>query len=382
MTDEPKTKDRSWRDDEFARHEVFAQWWWLVIPVIGLLGVLVASTFSWFKQPATPEVIVYAAQDQVYAEPILREFEKATGIKVKAVHDSEAVKTVGLANRLLAERSHPQCDVFWGNEEMRTRQLAVSRNGGIFRETNGWAAFGYRSRRIVINTNFVQSVVSSQSSVARATDHGLLTTGKLQPPRSLLELTNAQWRGKIALAFPQFGTTATHFHALRQLWGKELWLAWCRALAANKPFIVDGNSVVVKFVARGEAWIGLTDSDDIAAGQREGQPIAALPLTDESLLIPNTVAVIRNAPHPANAQKFFDYLQRREVAEKLVQANALERATLSEGRVTRVPESTTEAEDRDSHSSSLREKTLRPDWDALLRDLETTTKQLNEIFLR
>jgi iron(III) transport system substrate-binding protein len=89
-------------------------------------------------QQVNSQVVVYAAQDQVYAEPILREFEKETGIKVKAVYDSEAVKTVGLANRLLAERSLPQCDVFWGNEEMRTRQLAAQ---NVFRETNGWAAF-------------------------------------------------------------------------------------------------------------------------------------------------------------------------------------------------------------------------------------------------
>lgn len=357
MSDEWKPKDRSWRDDEFARHEVFAQWWWLVIPVIGLLATVVFSTVSWFKREANPEVIVYAAQDQVYAEPILREFEKETGIKVKTVFDSEAVKTVGLANRLLAERSHPQCDVFWGNEEMRTRQLATR---DVFRETNGWAAFGYRSRRIVINTNYV-SVRSRRGNEADQTssaENPPLHVGGYAP-HSLLELTNEIWRGKIALAFPQFGTTATHFHALRQHWGEERWLAWCRALAANKPFLVDGNSVVVKFVARGEAWIGLTDSDDIAAGQREGLPIAALPLTAESLLIPNTVAVIRNAPHPANAQRLFEYLQNREIAEKLVQAKALERATAASDAIT-----------------------LKPDWSLLLRGLETTTKQLNEIFLR
>jgi iron(III) transport system substrate-binding protein len=148
---------------------------------------------------------------------------------------------------------------------------------------------------------------------------------------SLLELTNEIWRGKVALGFPQFGTTATHFHALQQFWGEERWLAWCRALAANKPFIVDGNSVVVKQVARGEAWIGLTDSDDVFAGQREGAPIAMLPINDEQLLIPNTVGVIRNAPHPTNAQKLFEYLQRREVAEKLVAINALESAAASGG---------------------------------------------------
>jgi len=304
----------------------------LFIGLVAVTVTLLLGVFSWRKSTSSEQVVIYAAQDQVYAEPILREFEKETGIKVKAVYDSEAVKTVGLANRLLAERRHPQCDVFWGNEEMRTRQLAAQ---GVFRKTNGWAAFGYRSRRIV--------VLSTLSKV----------------PRSLADLTNSGWSGKIAIAFPQFGTTATHFHALRQLWGEERWLAWCKALAANRPFVVDGNSVVVKFVARGEAWFGLTDSDDIAAGQREGLSVAALPLSEEGLLIPNTVAVIRNAPHPANAQKLFEYLQRPEVAEKLVQANALENATYGTDTTT-----------------------LKPDWDPLLRDLETTTKQLNEIFLR
>jgi iron(III) transport system substrate-binding protein len=330
MNHQPEPNQHGWRSDEFATREVLGHFGWLLIPILGLVAAILLPLLGRHKSPAI--VTVYAAQDQVYAEPILRAFERETGIKVRAVYDSEAVKTVGLANRLLAERAHPQCDVFWGNEEMRTRQLAAH---NVFRETNGWAAFGYRSRRMVAG--------ASLSKV----------------PHSLADLTNSGWRGKIALAFPQFGTTATHFHALRQHWGEERWLAWCRALAANRPFLVDGNSVVVKLVGRGEAWFGLTDSDDIAAGQREGLPVSALPLAAESLLIPNTVAVIRNAPHPANAQRLFDYLQRREVAEQLVQAGALEGVT---------PAAAT--------------NTLRPDWDALLRDLEKTTSQLNEILRR
>jgi iron(III) transport system substrate-binding protein len=322
--------------------------------VSAVAGVTLALIFPITHKPLRRTVVVYAAQDQVYSEPILREFERETGIEVKAVYDSEAVKTVGLANRLLAERNHPQCDVFWGNEEMRTRQLAAQ---NIFRETNGWAAFGYRSRRIVINTNFVTERRSPDrldgASESKRADQ------EIGAPTSLLELTNEIWRGKVALGFPQFGTTATHFHALKQVWGEERWLTWCRALAANKPFIVDGNSVVVKFVGRGEAWIGLTDSDDVFAGQREGLPVGMLPINDEQLLIPNTVAVIRNAPHAENAQKLFEYLQRREVAEELVAANALEDATYSTNGTT-----------------------MKPDWIALLRDLEITTKQLNEIFLR
>jgi iron(III) transport system substrate-binding protein len=280
-------------------------------------------------------VVVYAAQDQVYAEPILKDFERQTGIKVRAVYDSEATKTVAIANRLLAEREHPQCDVYWGNEELRTRQLA---SRGIFRETNGWAAFGYRSRRLAVSA----------------------TPGGPTPPASMVELTNAVYRGKIALAYPLFGTTAAHFLALRLHWGETNWLAWCRALAANKPFLVDGNSVVVKFVARGEAHVGLTDSDDIAAELREGAKLKALPMSGETLLIPNTVAVVRGAPHPEAAQRLFEYLQTPAIADRLVQAGALEGAS----------------------ATTMEAGTLKPDWEALLPGLETGTAQLQRIFLR
>jgi len=354
-TDQPKGKKDHWFRDVvwyFTTQQPFL----IITAIIGTLTFVLLLALIKAKQlaPGRQTVIIYAAQDQVYAEPILRDFEKETGVKVRAVYDSEAVKTVGLANRLLAERQHPQCDVFWGNEELRTRQLAAQ---GVFRETNGWAAFGYRSRQLVINTNYVESVVSSQSSVVKATDHGLRTTDKLHAPHSLLELTNAHWRGKIALAYPLFGTTATHFLALRQHWGEAGWLAWCRALQASKPFVVDGNSVVVKLVGRGEAWVGLTDSDDIAAGRAEGLPVAGAAM-QEVLFIPNTVAVVRNAPHAEAAQRLFEFLQSRAVGERLVAANALEQAG---------------SPPRDG---------LNPDWGELLKKLEQDTTALKGIFLR
>jgi len=336
MDPEPaRQSEGNWPKDQFGQSEM-AMWIWQWFPAaIVLLATFVTGTFFHFFIRNPGRVVAYVAQDQVYAEPIFREFEKRTGIEVRAVYDSEAVKTVGLANRLLAERDHPQCDVFWGNEEMRTRQLA---DKGIFRGIHGWAAFGYRSRRLVINTNKLAMTAA---------------------PRSVLELTNKIWRGKVALAYPQFGTTATHLQALRQAWGDAKWEAWCHALAANKPLIVDGNSVVVKMVGQGEALIGMTDSDDIASGQSEDLPIAALPITGETLLIPNTVAVMRNAPHPEAAQRLMDYLTSPEVAEKLVEAKALEGAAMGTNSAT-----------------------LQVAWPKLLGDLASTTARLNQIFLR
>ena len=336
-----RKKDPNWRDDEFARLEVFAQFWQLspliVFAVIAVLAWFFLPLFAKVKSMANSKtVIVYTSQDQVYAEPILKEFEQQTGIKVQAVYDSEAVKTVGLANRLLAERNRPQCDVFWNNEELRTRQLAAQ---NVFRETNDWDSAGIRTRQLVINTNLLSHA---------------------QAPKNLTELTNITWRGKVALAYPLFGTTASHFLVLRQRWGDAHWQAWCRALQANQPFLVDGNSVVVKLVGRGEAWVGLTDSDDVRAAQREGLPVAGMDLKEEGLNILNTIAIVRSAPHPLAAQRLFKYLLTSEVFLKLKAAGAVENYATRTAKL-------------DSADVN---------WDLLLRELDATTAMLKGIFLR
>jgi len=305
----------------------------------GLLACLLcgAMGLAGCGKNQSPSVVIYTSQDEVFAEPILAEFTKETGISVRPVYDSEAVKTVGLVNRLLTEREHPQCDVFWNNEEFRTRQLAAR---GLFRLTNGWTRLGFRTRRLVINTNFLTAAAA---------------------PRAFSDATNQLWRGKVALAYPLFGTTATHFHALRQLWGDGPWRNWCRALAANKPFLVDGNSVVVQMVARGEAWVGFTDSDDIAGAQREGLPVAPLPVTDQTLFVFNTVGVIRDCPHPDAAERLYEFLSNPKVSEKLVELRALEAAALPPAQAA---------------------SGIKVDWDQLLQDLDTVTAETKDIFLR
>ena len=224
-------------------------------------------------------VTVYTSQDQVYAEPILREFEQQTGIAVRAVYDSEAVKTVGLVNRLIAEKANPQCDLFWNNEEFRTHQLASM---DVLDEGQSVETFGARTRQWVWNTN----------QLSRAA-----------LPKDLTSLTNTLWRGKVVIALPLFGSTATHFQVLRQQWGEKRWRDWCRALKANDVMTVDGNSVVVQLVGRGEVALGLTDSDDVRAGRKNGLPIAGQSLSQDGFSIRNSIGYIAGAPRPDLAKR-------------------------------------------------------------------------------
>jgi len=64
------------------------------------------------------------SEDQVFSEPILKDFERETGITVKSVFDTEESKSTGVMNRLIAEKGNPQADVYWANEPVRADALS------------------------------------------------------------------------------------------------------------------------------------------------------------------------------------------------------------------------------------------------------------------
>src|ERR1700687_1946020 len=111
-------------------------------------------------------VVVYVSEDQVFSEPILKDFERETGIVVRAVYDTEETKSAGAMNRLIAEKSNPQADVYWANEPIRAEVLRqqgiaapyISPNAeGIpasFKDPNGyWTGFAARARVLIVNKN-------------------------------------------------------------------------------------------------------------------------------------------------------------------------------------------------------------------------------------
>src|SRR5947209_20592135 len=96
---------------------------WLCFAV--LIGVALPSCRSSRQSTVT----VYVSEDQVFSEPILKDFERETGVKVNAVFDTEEAKSTGVMNRLLAEKANPQADVYWANEPVRAdvlRQQGIS----------------------------------------------------------------------------------------------------------------------------------------------------------------------------------------------------------------------------------------------------------------
>jgi iron(III) transport system substrate-binding protein len=256
------------------------------------------------------------SHDQVFSEPILTDFEKETGIKVRAVYDTEETKSTGTMNRLIAEKNNPQADVYWANEPVRAevlRQQAIaapyfSPNAeGIsasFKDPNGyWTGFAARARVLIVNKN---------------------ATAK---PDSVLAYSDPQWRGRAVMANPLFGTTTTQIAALFVLWGDERAQAFMNALRANGIKLSPSNGDSADLVARGEFAFSLVDTDDVVSRVRQQQPVE-LVYPDQGadgigcFLVPNAVVLIAGAPHPDTARKLIDYLLSKDVEAKLARSDA------------------------------------------------------------
>ncbi|MBI1746742.1 MAG: extracellular solute-binding protein [Acidobacteria bacterium] len=311
------------------------------------------------------QVVIYTSLDQMLSEPVLREFEQKSGIKVKAVYDTEASKTTGLVNRLIAEKDYPKADVFWNSEICRTillkekgllaryRSAAAEDIPEEFKDAEGyWTGFAARLRVLVYNTNLV---------------------ARDEVPQSIFELTQPKWKGHVALANPLFGTTATHMAALFVHLGPPKAKEYLRALKANGVIIVEGNSTVRDRVADGEVKIGFTDTDDVTVAIRSGKPVKMIfPDQDAvgTLLIPNTIALIKGAPRPDNGKKLIDYLLSREVEESLAQ---LDSAQIPVRDGLKAP----------TALPSLRSiRVQKLDYSAMVKQLNATTDFCRELFLR
>lgn len=307
----------------------------LVVALAGLPGCS--------REPSGTEVVLYSSVDSEVLKPILAVFERERGVRVLVVGDTEATKTTGLAQRILAERDAPRADVWWSSEALSTARLAAAgalaplppakseadlsawppelRSSG-----DEWFGFALRARVFVYNPKRLSGA---------------------EVPSTLADLTRPALKGRVGMARPEFGTTRGHIAALRHIAGGAAVDAWLGAMEANGVRLYDGNAAVVRGVAMGEIDVGLTDTDDVRAGQANGWSIAQAferrgtasggagsPPSDNpearfgvladgtgALLIPNTVALVKGARHLDAARALIQFIRSNRVERMLAESD-------------------------------------------------------------
>jgi iron(III) transport system substrate-binding protein len=259
-----------------------------------------------------PDVTLYCSVDQPFARQVVAAFMQQTHIPVRIKLDTEAGKTTGLVRRIRAERRRPRADVFWSSELFQTIKLA---NDGLLAEYrppaegvpdryrdpgNRWTAFGLRARVLAYNSSEVN---------------------RDELPTRWRDITDARWQGKLGIADPRFGTTGGHFAAMYVLWGEAEYVKFLAELKRmTGGQLQDGNATAARRVGRGELLVCATDTDDVYARQRRGEPVDMVypDLGDGgTLLVPNSVALLAGAPNVAGGKKLIDFLA-SEVTERML----------------------------------------------------------------
>jgi iron(III) transport system substrate-binding protein len=266
-----------------------------------------------FAESSVRPLVVYCAHDAIFSEEVLRDFERQTGIPLDIRFDTEATKSLGLVQLIQRERRQPRCDVFWNNELLGT--LDLQREGLLhpyrgagweripeqFRDSDGhWVGFAARMRVWIVNT---QQMEADETAVQAA-----------------LDVDTA----RVAMARPMFGTTLTHYSVLCDRWGLQRLQDWHRLLRQQGLREATGNAVVKDLVATGSCDCGWTDTDDAFVALDAGAPVEMFPIDidGQTIVIPNTVAIIRGTRREADAQRLVDFLTSRETELRLARSAA------------------------------------------------------------
>ena len=260
------------------------------------------------------EVVVYSSVDRVFAEPVLRQFEKNARIRVRAVFDTEETKSTGVLNRIIAEGKQPQADVFWSGDPMRPYQLIrrglvepyTARSAAALpshAKGREWTGVAARARVLLVNTEQVLS----------------------NPPTSISDLASPRWKNRVAMANPLFGTTTMHVAALFSIWGDAEAQHFLDSVKANGVRIAASNGEVKRLVSGGEVAWGVTDTDDANEALASGAPVRIVFPDQETfgtLVMPTSVVVIRGARHKQAAQALVEYLASAETEKYLAEHGA------------------------------------------------------------
>ena len=271
---------------------------------------------------------LYVALDQEHSESLVRRFTETTGIEIETRFDTEANKTVGLTSAIIEERDNPRCSVFWNNEVAQTVRLAQqgllvpyeSPNAADIPaqfkpENNLWTGFAARARILIVNTEKLPN--------------------RDEWPTSMWDLTDPKWKGKCGVARPLTGTTLTHFAALHAVLGEAKFNEWLDGMDANDVVYLASNGATMRAVRDGDLLFAWTDTDDFHVALDKGYPVAAVfPDQGEdeigTMLIENSVALVKGGPNPEVARKLVDYIVSREV-EALLAASKSAQIPVREG---------------------------------------------------
>ena len=249
-------------------------------------------------------VTVYSGRSEYLINPVLEAFACETGTNVQVRWGS----STDLALVIDEEGDRTLADVFISRSPgpvgfLESKGLLTSMDNSVLnlvdddhRGANGtWIGFSGRKRVLVHNLDSVPTA---------------------ELPTSVFDLTDQEWRGRVAIPATN-GSFVDWFTVFRDQYGNDVATQWLSDMVDNDARYYANNVAIVEAAARGEIDVGLVNhyynyrlaADAEAAG--EEHRAANYDLSDEdigSLLIITAATMTKNVADREAAQELVSYL--------------------------------------------------------------------------
>ena len=283
---------------------------WLVLVAVVVVGAMTspkeifaqAGNLDAAKKEA--KVVVYGSVPPQSMEGLHQAFKKKYGVEVEYWRGS----STQVSERALTEwrAGKPAFDIAEGN---RGVQL-IMKDEGLFQNFIPPAAQKFPDRfkekdALITPWRVLPISMLYNTEMVKSADL----------PKTFDDLLNPKWTGKISIPDPTRHTTTAQFlWNLRKFKGDK-WLDYVKALAKQKPVLVESLAPVTTTIIKGEALVGITYIKYIK--QYKG-PVDYIPM-DQYLTDPNYLSLSAKAMHPNAAKLYIDFAcsaeGQKEIAE-------------------------------------------------------------------
>jgi iron(III) transport system substrate-binding protein len=276
---------------------------------------------------------LYSGQHPQTTDLLVAAFEKKTGITVRVRSDDEDV----LADQIVTEGQHSPADLFYTEN---SPPLEYLQGKGLLSAVRPGTLAATPARYNSPRGDWVG--VSARVSVL-IYNPGLISASQL--PRSVMQLAEPRYRGKLALAagetdFQPIVTSVLRAH------GQAATVRWLKAMKANAAgHIYPDNETIASDVNKGTAALGIINQyywyrlrAEIGAASMHSKLAYFAPHDPGYVVDVSGAAVLRSSPHQANAQKFLAFLVSRQ-AQEIIGGHSLSyEYPLADGVTTAAPE--------------------------------------------
>ena len=241
------------------------------------------------------KAIAYGSLESDTMQAIMNGFTKKTGLEIEYWRAS-ATKVM---DRALSEAraGRPAADLIVTNDN----PLRLLQKENFFQkyESPTWKDFSKEAIDPQLGPRYRNVIIGI-----------VYNTGAIKPadaPKSLEDLVNPKYKGKLVMPDPTQHTTTTQWVAsLHKVMGKEKADKFIRDLAAMKPIMVESLLPSAERVTTGETPIAITYVKYAYVFGKKGAPLEYVRLP-KMLGDGHYIGLAAKAPHPNAAKAFIDY---------------------------------------------------------------------------